>query len=80
VALKDQTAYVADGPEGLQVVDLSTPSQPRLVGTFKTPSPPRDVALGAGAVYVAVASGNVLILRAGPGQDSYDLDRSAIRE
>jgi hypothetical protein len=63
VALKDQTAYVADGPEGLQVVDLSMPAQPRIVATFKTASPARDVALGNAVVYVALASGEVLILR-----------------
>jgi hypothetical protein len=66
VALKDQTAYIADGPEGLLVVDLSMPSQPRIVGAFKTASPTRDVAIGNSIVIVSMASGEVLILRQTP--------------
>ena len=66
LALKDQLAYVADGREGLQVVDLSTASQPRIVGAFRTESPAFDVAVADSIVLLALASGEVLILRQAP--------------
>jgi hypothetical protein len=71
--LSGRIAYVADGREGLQVVDLSTPSMPRLVGGYKTANPARDVAVANGHVFVAtgvggeeVSHGEVLILRQTP--------------
>jgi hypothetical protein len=76
VALQGTQAYVADGLEGLQVVDLSTPSMPRLVGTYKTPGPARDVAVADSLVFVVAGplpqgnlssgGGEVLILRQTP--------------
>ena len=66
VALKEQLAYVVDGMEGLQVVDLSTPSAPRIVGSFKTASPARDIAVADTLVFLALASGEVSILRQVP--------------
>jgi hypothetical protein len=65
VALRDRLAYVADGPPGLQVVDLSVPGSPKIVGSFKTASPARDVAVAGPLVLVALASGEVQILREG---------------
>ncbi|HEY7169615.1 MAG TPA: hypothetical protein VH417_02145 [Vicinamibacterales bacterium] len=65
--LKGKFAYVADGPEGLQVVDLSVPATPKIVGSFKTPMPARDVAVDNGIVYVVVGAreepGEVVVLR-----------------
>jgi len=70
VALKASTAFVADGREGLQVVDLSTPGAPRLIGGYPTAQPARDVAVEGALVAVSVGQpdggGEVLILRAGP--------------
>jgi len=76
VALKGTQAYVADGLEGLQVVELSTPSMPRLVGTYKTPNPARDVAVADSLVFVVAGplpqgnlssgGGGVLLLRQTP--------------
>ncbi len=69
-ALKASTAYVADGREGLQVVDLSTPSAPRLIGSYPTAQPARDVAVAGALIALSVgppeAGGEVLILREGP--------------
>ena len=66
-SMRGGLAYVADGPEGLVVVDLSTPTNPGIAGTFKTASPARDVAVAGSLVFVAVGnaegSGEVLILR-----------------
>jgi hypothetical protein len=60
--------YVADAREGLQVVDLSKPSAPVLLGAgFKTSEPARDVAVADSVVFLAVGGGEeggeVLILR-----------------
>jgi hypothetical protein len=63
VALKDRRVYVADGQQGLQVVDLMLPAMPQIVGSFKTASPARDVAVAGEFVLVALVSGKVQILR-----------------
>ena len=66
-------AYVPDLSDGMQVVDLSTPATPRVVATYKTATPVRDVAVAHSLVYVVVGppaqgnipagGGEVLILR-----------------
>ena len=65
--LQGTRAYVADGREGVQIVDLDNPSAPVIVGSIKTQAPARDVALGAGLVLVAVGMGEgneeVVVLR-----------------
>jgi hypothetical protein len=63
LSLKGTLAYVADGKEGLQVVDLSTPSAPRPAGSYKTAAPARDVAVADSLVFVVVGNQEVLILR-----------------
>lgn len=47
-----QLAYVADGPAGLSVVDLSMPEMPKLAGSYATRHLARDVALGNGVVLI----------------------------
>ena len=63
VALNGRLTYVADGAAGLQIVDLSKPDAPVIVGAHKTPTAARDVAAAGGLVLVAVADGDVIILR-----------------
>lgn len=63
VAFRDRMAYVADGPAGLTVVDLTNPAAPTIVGSYKTPTNARDVAVEAGLVLIAVANGDVMVLR-----------------
>jgi hypothetical protein len=58
VTFKGKVAYVADGREGVQVVDLSVPAKPTIVGTVKTPVPVRDVAI----------EGSLLVVTAGVGE------------
>jgi hypothetical protein len=53
--------YVADGPQGLQVIDLSTPSKPTIVGSYKASAPVRDVAVAGSLVLVATGGEEVLI-------------------
>jgi hypothetical protein len=68
--VKGTRAYVVTGAEGVQVVDLSSPADPKLVGAYKTPSPARDVAVTDMHVFVALTSGEdrgqVLILKQTP--------------
>ena len=49
------------------MVDLSTPSAPKIIGSFKTPLPARDVAVDNGLIYVVIGAreepGEVLVLR-----------------
>ena len=71
--LKAALAYGADGPIGLTVVDISTPSEPRVVGGYQTRHSGPDVAVADTAVLVldgpirrgshSQEDGNVIILR-----------------
>lgn len=63
IALKGTLAYVADGPEGVQVVDLSDPSAPRIVTSYKTTAPAREIAVADSFVFVGLVTGEVVILR-----------------
>ena len=44
VALSGTTAYVADGSDGLQIIDVSTPTAPVLLGSYDTSGTARGVA------------------------------------
>jgi hypothetical protein len=76
VALSGTLAYVADGQEGVLILDLATPANPAVVGTFKTPRPARDVTVADSRLFVVIGdlrsdsrspSGTeVLILRRNP--------------
>ncbi len=63
VALDGRTAYVADGREGLQVVDLTNPQAPSVAANFKAAAPVRDVAL----------AGDHLLLLTGTPQDKQEV-------
>jgi hypothetical protein len=45
LAVRGRYAYVADGPAGLQIVDLATPTAPRIVSTWPTIGRLNDVTL-----------------------------------
>ena len=55
-ALLGRLAFVADGASGLQVVDLETPSKPRIIGEFKTTMAAHAVAATTTLVLVAVGA------------------------
>jgi hypothetical protein len=69
-SFKGKLAYMANGREGLQVVDLSTPDMPKIVGAYQTAGLARDVAVKDFLVFVVVGAGGgkgeVLILRQTP--------------
>jgi hypothetical protein len=54
-------AYVAAGTAGLVIIDVSTPTAPRLVGTADTPGTASGVAVGTGYAYVADSTSLVVI-------------------
>ena len=74
VALDGPLAYVADGLEGVLVVDLTAPDAPRVAGSHRPAQPVRDVAVSGDLVLLAVGplptgirrsvgGGEVLVLR-----------------
>jgi hypothetical protein len=52
ICVFDGLAYVADG-SSLQIIDFSIPSDPKLVGNYKTPRNNWDVYVSGGDAYVA---------------------------
>ena len=46
-------AYIANGPAGLQIVEVTNPSMPKLLGAVDTPSGARGLAVVGDLVYVA---------------------------
>ena len=73
VDMRGVLAFVADGPAGLTVLDLSNPSAPHVVGAFPIGNAARDVAVADTAVLLLAGTlrrgshsqddGNVIILR-----------------
>jgi hypothetical protein len=55
-ALHGSHAFVADFREGLQVIDLSNPKALRVVATYKTTAPARDVAVAGAHAFVVVGA------------------------
>jgi len=54
LAVRGSLVYIADGADGLRVLDLTTSSSPMVVGVYKTPAPARDVAVADGVVLLYV--------------------------
>jgi hypothetical protein len=55
--------YVADGGEGLQVMDVSNPASPIEVGFYNTAGFARGVYVSGSTIYVADSDGGLVILR-----------------
>ncbi len=53
VAVAGDHAFVADGTSGLQVIDISDPTNPTLAGTYDTPGNARRVAVAGNHAFVA---------------------------
>lgn len=54
-------AYIADDTLGLQIVDVSDPSQPKVVGSIKT-GKAMDVAVSGDYAYVAADTAGLCII------------------
>jgi len=59
IAVADHVAYVAGGTRGLQVVDVSNPSEPVLLGSYDTPGFAKGVTVSGNVVYVADGDGGL---------------------
>jgi len=59
--------YVADGPKGVQVVDLGNPREPAVVGSYDTPGIAYDLFVNYGFAYVADGNSGLRVI------DVYDL-------
>ena len=57
VAVSETHAYVVGWNSGLQVIDISTPSSPVIVGSFYDPSLPGAVAVSGTHAYVTTGVG-----------------------
>ncbi len=53
VAVSGTYAYVADGASGLQVIDITNPASPQIVGSVDTPGYAMGVAVSGTYAYVA---------------------------
>jgi hypothetical protein len=63
-------AYLACGSNGLHVVNLAIPSQPREVASCRTRSRAVDVQVDSGKVYLLDEVAGLLVLEPRPGTDS----------
>ena len=62
VAVSGDYAYVADYGAGFQVVDISEPESPAIVGSVNTPGYARDVAVSGDYAYVTDFDYNLLVI------------------
>jgi hypothetical protein len=62
IDLSGNYAYVADYPTGLQVIDISNPASPTLVGSWDTPGTTLDVAVSGNYAYVADGQSGLQII------------------
>jgi parallel beta-helix repeat protein len=77
LAVAGSFVYVARGELGLQVMDISQPDAPRLVGMVATPSLTRGVVTADRVLYVLDIIFGLQALR-GPGPDEPDTDGDGI--
>lgn len=62
IAMAGSYAYVADGYYGIQVIDVSSPVTPVVVGTINTPGYVYQIFIDGNYVYVADHSGGLRVL------------------
>ena len=62
VTLDGSIAYIADGGAGIQVIDVSDPLAPWLLGNFETPGSGYGVAVSPSQVFVASGEDGMLVL------------------
>jgi hypothetical protein len=68
IALVGSVAYVVAGTGGLQMIDVSSPTAPRVLSTFDTPDTAWGVAAANGYVYVADGSTILVVDARTPSQ------------
>lgn len=64
VTLRGNVAYVADGTDGLRIVDVTNTAAPSAIGSFDTPGTAKGVAASRDIVLVADGAAGLQILKA----------------
>jgi hypothetical protein len=72
VTVSGSYAYVADGPTGLRVIDVSNPQNPVEVGSYDTPTAARGVAVSGSLVYVADDTTGLRVVDASNPQSPFE--------
>jgi hypothetical protein len=54
--------FVADGESGLQVIDVTNPASPQIVGSVDLPDNPNGVAISGTRIYVADGESGLQVL------------------
>ena len=62
VAVSGGYACIADDEEGLQVIDVSMPDAPEIVGTVSIPGDAQDVIISGNYAYVTTGSDNIQVV------------------
>ncbi|TAK28763.1 MAG: hypothetical protein EPO21_22325 [Chloroflexota bacterium] len=62
LTVSDRYAYVADGPAGLRVIDVSDPARPAEVGSYQTPGEALGVVVQGGRAYVSASTAGLQVL------------------
>jgi hypothetical protein len=62
IAVAGDHAFVADGSSGLQVIDISDPTNPTLAGTYDTPGTAQGVAVAGDHAFVADGSSGLQVI------------------
>jgi len=61
VYVKDNYAYMADGPSGLQIIDISDPANPAIIGACDTPDYAYSVYVKDNYAYMADSYSGLLL-------------------
>jgi hypothetical protein len=77
LAVAGRFAYLVRGSLGLQVIDISDPDAPRLVGVIDTPSVALNVATAGDFIYVTDRIFGLQVIR-GPGGNLNDTDQDGV--
>ncbi|MFB3910134.1 MAG: hypothetical protein ACE15D_17235 [Candidatus Eisenbacteria bacterium] len=62
IAVQGSYAYVADGTDGLRIVDLTNPATPQIVGHCAVPGTAHDIVVRDSYAYVAVISFGLVVI------------------
>jgi len=62
IAISGTYAYIADGDNGLSIVNVSDPAHPALAGSCDTPGTAQDVAVSGSFAYMADGDGGLRVI------------------
>ncbi|MBT7617379.1 MAG: T9SS type A sorting domain-containing protein [Calditrichaeota bacterium] len=62
ITIADDIAYLATYQTGMQIIDVSNPAEPRLLGTYDSPGQTREIAVSGEFAYLADDQGSLRIV------------------